>query len=333
MQSNPVDLGETGPKSERLLPVGTLCYPLFLTPIYLPTQPLTAMQEVLAIIARDREAAGISPDRLVIAAARAFLPPTLLSIPTDTTVKTVTVEEVACHWVVAPEADPKRRIAYLHGGGFVAGGFHSHRSLLGWLSQYAGCAILSIEYSLAPEAKYPTQVDEAERVWEWLAGHGPWENDAASARFIAADSAGAAIAVALMLRTRACGGSLPDAAAFFCAMLDLNAETSSFVRSSQRLRDMVQAYVRDALDLTDPAVCPMIAPLQGLPPMLLQTGSADDARSDSERFAERAIAAGVDAKLVVWPDMFHVWHRFAPLLPEATAALAAAGSFLATHRP
>lgn len=290
------------------------------------------MQEVLAIIARDREAAGISPDRLDVSAARAFLPPTLLSIPTGTIVKTVTVEEVKCHWVVAPAANPKRRIAYLHGGGFVAGGFHSHRSLLGWLSQAAGCAILSIEYSLAPEAKYPTQVNEAMRVWEWLAGHGPWGNDATEARFIAADSAGAAIAVAMMLRTRDCGSILPDAAAFFCAMLDLNAETSSFVRSSQRLRDMVLAYVRDAQDLTDPAACPMIAPLQGLPPMLLQTGSVDDARFDSERFAERAIAAGVDAKLVVWPDMFHVWHRFAPLLPEAAAALTDAGSFLAGHR-
>jgi acetyl esterase/lipase len=66
--------------------------------------------------------------------------------------------------------------------------------------------------------------------------------------------------------------------------------------------------------------------------MLLQTGSVDDARSDSERFVERAIEAGVDAKLVVWPNMFHVWHRFAPLLPEAAAAIAEAGSFLAAHR-
>jgi acetyl esterase/lipase len=290
------------------------------------------MQEVLAIIARDREAAGISPDRLDVGAARAFLPPTELSIPTGTAIKTVTVEGIECHWIAAPEADPKRRIAYLHGGGFVAGGFHSHRSLLGWLSQAAGCVVLSIEYSLAPEATYPTQVDEAKRVWEWLAGHGPSESDAAEARFIAADSAGATIAVAMMLSTRASGGILPDAAAFFCAMLDLNAESSSFVRSSQRLRDMVLAYVRDTRDLTDPAVCPMNAALQGLPPMLLQTGSLDDARSDSERFAERAIAAGVDAKVVVWPDMFHVWHRFAPLLPEATAAITDAGSFLAAYR-
>jgi acetyl esterase/lipase len=309
-----------------------LCYLHYLILIHDALKPLTAMQEVLAIIARDREAAGISPDRLDVGAARAFLPPTLLSIPPGTTVKTVNVEGVECHWVVAPEANPKRRIAYLHGGGFVAGGFHSHRSLLGSLSQSAGCAILSIEYSLAPEAKYPTQVNEAKCVWEWLAGHGPWKDDAAEARFIAADSAGAAIAVAMMVSTRASGGALPDAAAFFCAMLDLNAETSSFVRSSQRLRDMVQAYVRDALDLTDPAACPMIAPLQGLPPMLLQTGSVDDARSDSERFVERAIEAGVDAKLVVWPNMFHVWHRFAPLLPEASAAIADAGSFLAAHR-
>jgi acetyl esterase/lipase len=291
------------------------------------------MQEVLAIIARDREAAGIRPDRLDVPAARAFLTPTVLPIPTGTIVKTVMVQEVECHWVMAPEANPKRRIAYLHGGGFVAGGFHSHRSLLGWLSEAAGCAILSIEYSLAPEAKYPTQVNEAKRVWEWLAGHGPLEDDVAEARFIAADSAGAAIAVAMMLSLRASGGVLPDAAAFFCAMLDLNAETSAFIRSSQRLHDMVLAYVRNGRDLTDPAACPMLAPLQGLPPMLLQTGSFDDARADSERFAERAISAGIDAKLVVWPDMFHVWHRFAPLLPEAKGALTEAGSFLAAHRP
>lgn len=288
----------------------------------------TAMDQVLAIIARDRQASGVSPDRLDVGAARASLPPTELPAPEGTVITKVKVEGTDCAWVVAPGADLDHRIAYLHGGGFVAGGLHSHRSLVGWLSKAAQCAVLAIDYSLAPETRFPSQIDEGGLAWAWLALNGPAGPSQASTLYLAGDSAGAAIGVGLMQEQRRKGDRLPDRAVFLCPMLDLDATTSPFVRSNQRMRDIVAAYIRDPDDLANPLASPILAALEHMPPMLIQTGSKDDAIQDSERFARNAEDAGVDVTLKIWPDMFHVWQRFAPLLPEAKAALEEAGAFL-----
>ena len=70
-----------------------------------------------------------------------------------------------------------------------------------------------------------------------------------------------------------------------------------------------------------PLASPLFADLRGLPPLLLQVGSAEILLDDSLRFAARARAAGVDATLEVWEDMIHVWHAFAGLLPEGQQAI------------
>ena len=72
----------------------------------------------------------------------------------------------------------------------------------------------------------------------------------------------------------------------------------------------------------------MYADLQGLPPLLIHVGDDEILLDDSVLLAERATAAGVDATLEVWPEMFHVWHVFAGRVPESTAAVEQVGQFL-----
>jgi acetyl esterase/lipase len=71
----------------------------------------------------------------------------------------------------------------------------------------------------------------------------------------------------------------------------------------------------------DPLASPLEADLGGLPPLLIQVGDEEVLLSDSERFAEKANAAGVDIELRVWPEMFHVWHACVGLFQEATDAI------------
>jgi acetyl esterase/lipase len=92
--------------------------------------------------------------------------------------------------------------------------------------------------------------------------------------------------------------------------------------------EMVEAYLPDSTTVADPLASPLRADLTNLPPLLLQTGTADGCRADSESFAERVRGAGGKAILSIWPDMFHVWQRFSPLLPEAHQALIEAAAFL-----
>jgi monoterpene epsilon-lactone hydrolase len=78
-----------------------------------------------------------------------------------------------------------------------------------------------------------------------------------------------------------------------------------------------------------PLAAPMYADLHGLPPLLIHVGDHEILRDDAVRLAERARADGVEITLEVWPEMIHVWHYFAGLVPESTRALAEVGQFLA----
>ncbi len=71
--------------------------------------------------------------------------------------------------------------------------------------------------------------------------------------------------------------------------------------------------------------------MHGLPPLLIQVGSAETLLDDSTRLAERAKAAGVEVTLDVWDDMVHVWHMFAPILAEGQQAIDRAGEYIREH--
>lgn len=276
----------------------------------------------------DRAKAGVVAERYDVNAARASLPPTDLPLPEGTRTQYVMVDNVACYWVCAPGVDPDNRILYFHGGGYFGGNFASHRSLVGWLSKHAGASVLFPEYRLAPEHRFPAAVDDGWTAYRHLREHGP--NGKATARrlAIAGDSAGGGLVISTMLKAREAGAPLPDAGVLICAMLDLDERTSKFLQMTQRTRDMVRQYVRFLDELKNPLASQMLADVRGLPPLLLQTGTDDYCKDDSVRFEHKANEAGVKATLEMWPEMIHVWHRFAPKLPEANEALQTVASFL-----
>lgn len=285
----------------------------------------------IARIAADRAAAGVVAERYDVMTARTSLPASALPLPDRIRERETDGPGVPCTWVVPPDAIAGRRIVYLHGGGFCAGGYASHRSLAAWLAQAARAALLFVSYRLAPEHRFPAGLDDATAALAWAQENGPDGPGPAGALFIAGDSAGAALAVGAMLQARAARRPLPRAAALLCGMLDLDERTSTFLQQTQRTRDMTRQYVAWLADLENPLASPMRADLAGLPPLLVQTGSADYCRDDCERFASRAEAHGVATRLEVWPEMIHVWHRFAPKLPEALQALRQVAAFFDGH--
>ena len=97
--------------------------------------------------------------------------------------------------------------------------------------------------------------------------------------------------------------------------------------SAATLALMADAYLGE-VDRRSPTASPLFADLAGLPPLLVQVGSAELLLDDTTRFAERAQAAGVDVTLEIWDDVFHVWQAFADLLPEARDAIAQIGTYV-----
>jgi acetyl esterase/lipase len=241
---------------------------------------------------------------------------------------------VPAEWVSAEGSAADRAVLYLHGGGYIIGSVRTHRVLMAGLSQASGARVLGLEYRLAPEHPFPAPVEDAVAAYRWLLAEG---YDAANIA-VAGDSAGGGLTVSVMVQLRYLGLPMPGAAVCFSPWVDLegvgesmdtNAEIDPMVQQ-EGLAFMAQLYL-DGCDPRAPLAAPLYADLRGLPPALIQVGSAETLLDDSTRLAENARAAGGDVELDVWEDMIHVWQLFAPMLPEGWEALAQAGEFIERH--
>ena len=96
------------------------------------------------------------------------------------------------------------------------------------------------------------------------------------------------------------------------------------------LIELASAYLHGA-DPRTPLAAPLYADMRGLPPMLIQVGSAETLLDDAVRLAGTAGAADVRVRLEVWPDMIHVWQLFYPQVAAGRRALAEAGAFIRSH--
>ena len=192
--------------------------------------------------------------------------------------------------------------------------------------------MLNVDYRLAPEHPHPAAVDDAVAAYRWLTTDG---GIAPERVVLCGDSAGGGLAVATLLALRDAGDPLPAGAALISPWTDLTFSGASHdtrldvdpMCSRTSLSPSVEAYVGDG-DPKAPLVSPAHADLAGLPPLLIHVGDHETLLDDSTMLAERAAAAGVDVELWVAPEMIHVWHVFAGMVPESDVALATLGRWI-----
>jgi epsilon-lactone hydrolase len=252
-------------------------------------------------------------------------------LPGDATVSQADAGGVPAHWITLPGTDPRRVLLYLHGGGYQLGSFRSHGELASRLGRASGRRVLLPEYRLAPEHPFPAAVDDVLAVWRWLRTA---QGLAGSAVAVAGDSAGGGLALALMTTLRDAGEDLPAAAVLMSPWTDLSFSGASMtereaedpVLTPDEIRDFAAIYLAGA-DPRAPLASPLFARLDGLPPMLIQVGTAELLLSDSEELAKSAAAAGVDVTTSVREGLPHVYQAMADT-PEAVAATDHAGAFL-----
>ena len=255
-------------------------------------------------------------------------------LPEGATFDTVDVDGVPGEWVAAPGAAPDKAVLYLHGGGYAIGSIATHRHLGANISLATGARVLLIDYRLAPEHPHPAAVDDAVTAWRWLLRQGL---DPAR-MVISGDSAGGGLTVATLVALRDAGDPLPACAVPISPWVELEALSESWTTRAEAdpmvhsdgLKLMADWYL-DGQDPRTPLAAPLHADLSGLPPMLVQVGDAEVLLDDSTRLVEKARAAGVDATCEVIPEGIHVLHAFAPLVPEATDAIARLAVFVRRH--
>lgn len=260
-------------------------------------------------------------------------------------ISAVTIDGLAAEWVVAPNADSRRRVLYIHGGAFVMGSPKSHRVITSKFSEVANAAVLAIDYRLMPENRRIDGIEDCRKAYRWILDNGPEGEHAAAKVFVAGDSAGGNLTLSLIAWVRDQGLRAPDAA------IALSPLTDSTL-SSRSMKDNVASdimlgpqfgkltkvpqpvllwtnWLSARIKPNDPIVSPLYGDLSNLPPVLLHASEAEMLVDDSRRYANKAAAAGSPVQLQTWAHVAHVWHIFDPELTEAREAFAEIRKFIA----
>ena len=257
-----------------------------------------------------------------------------LPIDDDITTERLAAGGVAAEWIDAPNADENTVLLYLHGGGYAFGSMRTHRVMLAHVSRAAEARVLGLDYRLAPEFPFPAPIDDSVAAYRWLLSQGVNPKKIV----IGGDSAGGGLMVAVLVALKYLGEPMPAAGVGSSSWTDMEATGQSFVTNAEvdpsvnrdRILTIAKLYMAGK-DHSAPLASPIHADLTGLPPLLLQVGSIETLLDDTNVLAHRAKAAGVEVEVDVWDDMPHVWHHFAPILPEARQAIERIGQFIKKH--
>jgi acetyl esterase/lipase len=258
----------------------------------------------------------------------------LFRLPKKVSVREFFIDDIPAEFVSWGHGGNERVILLFHGGGFTIGSRRVYRDMAWRIARAAGARVLVTDYHRAPESPFPVAHDEAFRTYQWLLEQGFDPKKIA----VQGDSAGGSLALSLMQKLRKLSMPLPACCVMLSPWIDLALAGESY--RTRKWRDpllsarVLGMYSRQYLGTADP-MNPLCSPLygdaSGLPPVLIQVGDDEVLLDDARRFAQKAIASGTDVTIEVWPDLFHVWHLWAPLLSEAREAIEEIGVFCREH--
>jgi acetyl esterase len=258
-------------------------------------------------------------------------------IPAETTDRWIPAEgrRVFCR-VYRPRIDkPTAVLIYFHGGGWVWSSVDTHDRIARELSAATQVSVVSVDYSLSPEAKFPRALNECIAAIGYIARHGAeWGLDT-SQILLAGDSAGGNLALAAALQLRDQGGPALKGIMLAYPVCDSNFETSTyreFAAGYGLTRDRMAAfwnlYVERPQDLRHPLAAPLNAELGGLPPVLILLAELDVLRSEGEALAAKLRRSGVETEVGVFEGVIHGFLRACGTVTKAQDALRRAGVWM-----
>ncbi|HVY00229.1 MAG TPA: alpha/beta hydrolase fold domain-containing protein [Pseudorhodoplanes sp.] len=230
---------------------------------------------------------------------------------------------------------PRPVIVFAHGGGWTFGSVDTHDGTMRHLAHHSGCAVLGMDYRLAPENPFPAGLSDFLASIEFVAGGGLGAEVNAASMALAGDSAGANIALAALLTLRPQGPRIRTAALFYGCYAPIfdtgsnrNCGDGSFGLSTEIMRWYWRNYLGRESETTTSYAAPLRADLAGLPPLYLNCAGLDPLRDDTLLLCNRLADAGVPFRLDTIPGVVHGFLRMTKELPAANEAIRAAGQFL-----
>jgi acetyl esterase len=241
-----------------------------------------------------------------------------------------------------PDGDgPFPVLVYFHGGGFVIGSLETHDALCRSLANAGDCAVLSVDYRLAPEHPFPAAVEDAVAAVEWIAEHGTHVDVDADRIAVGGDSAGANLAAATTLAVQDRDG--PE----LCRQILIYPAVSSpvlgedfesyeenaegYFLETESMQWFLDQYVQDEIHLRNEYFAPLLAAdLSGVPPASIITAEFDPLRDEGLAYAARLEADGVAVDAYHYERMIHGFASMVGLVDAAEDAVEAIGADLRT---
>lgn len=237
-------------------------------------------------------------------------------------------------WASLANPSQSHVLLYIHGGGFIFGSADTHKHMAADIAGQLGIRAVLPNYRLAPEHLYPMGFDDVVTSYQALLemGHEPQNI------IIGGDSAGGNLAFALLAYIKANNLPMPACAFTFAALTNLSNTADSITQNAQkdcvlaanRFGEMSAAYAPDQ-DIKSPYLSPVFADFKGAPPILMQASEGEMLIDDSRAMLKVLIDQGVDAKLSIFGNSFHVFQILRGLVPEADQALTEVVAFINQH--
>ena len=235
-------------------------------------------------------------------------------------------------------AGPRPIVLYYHGGGFVIGTIDTHDSIPRVLANWSGAIVVSVEYRLAPEHRYPAGVEDAVASVLWAAEHGAAIGGDPSKLAVAGDSAGGNLAAVAALRVRETVGSALVAQALLYPVadhgnLDVHPSRTDHAATFPIRKPLMAWFHNHYFGHDEPVMEPDASPLHhpnlsGTAPAYVMTAGLDPLMDEGKAYADALQAAGVEVEYSCWETTIHGFLQMGKVIPAAADALVEAAEYM-----
>ena len=224
---------------------------------------------------------------------------------------------------------PLPGFVFFHGGGMVGGSIETHDRIAAALAQVTGCRLVSVEYRLAPEHKFPAAIEDAIAATRWVSAQAASLGIDATRLVVGGDSAGATLSAVVCQDAKQNGGPPILLQCLICPVLDFKeasparqAFAENYLIDKATLDADLADYLPDGANPADPRISPLrSANLAGLPAAIIHTAEFDPMRDEGNAYARKLTAAGVTVDHVCHDGMIHNFHAMGAILPQAQSVL------------
>jgi acetyl esterase len=218
---------------------------------------------------------------------------------------------------------------YFHGGGMVGGSIETHDLVAAALAQTTGCRLVSVDYRLAPEHRFPAAIEDAIAATRWVSGQASSLGIDSARLVVGGDSAGATLAAVVCQESMRNGGPAISAQCLICPVLDFEDTSPSreeFAENHLLDMDTLEAdlalYLPAGVERGDPRISPLRATrFAGLPAAIIHTAEFDPMRDEGNAYAGKLVAAGVEVEHICHDGMIHNFHALGAILPQGRLVL------------